>query len=410
MRLSNNLMYQSSLNSILNNQQNVSKAQEQVNTQKRVLTASDDPAAASRALQYTDRIQSNEQYSKNITMLNSRLNIEEGALENIKTALERAHTLTIQSGNGVYSAADREGLAEEIKALQSTVLDLMNSKTEDGKYIFSGYQDNTQTYSLDSSTGLYVYGGDQGQHMIKIAEGVDIKSSDNGFDAFEKVDARLDVVSNDGVVSGGITSSKVYVTEQGQFDTFHKQNYNPDPASAAGANTLNVITTAGSPNTYQIEQAGTILATGNINDSVIKFAGMEISVTPVATGQIDITLEAPKKENVLNSMSELIAGLTNPALTEEEFEQVIADSLVQISNAKNNVSLTQAGLGGRINTAEKVLQSNTDLDINNKSARSDLVDIDITEAITELTKQETALQASQATFGRLANLSLFDYL
>ena len=51
MRLSNNLMYQSSLNSILNNQQNVSKAQEQVNTQKRVLTASDDPAAASRALQ-----------------------------------------------------------------------------------------------------------------------------------------------------------------------------------------------------------------------------------------------------------------------------------------------------------------------------------------------------------------------
>ena len=158
MRLSNNLMYQSSLNSILNNQQNVSKAQEQVNTQKRVLTASDDPAAASRALQYTDRIQSNEQYSKNITMLNSRLNIEEGALENIKSALERAHTLTIQSGNGVYSAADREGLAEEIKALQSTVLDLMNSKTEDGKYIFSGYQDNTQTYSLDSSTGLYVYG------------------------------------------------------------------------------------------------------------------------------------------------------------------------------------------------------------------------------------------------------------
>ena len=137
---------------------------------------------------------------------------------------------------------------------------------------------------------------------------------------------------------------------------------------------------------------------------------MEISVTPVATGQIDITLEAPKKENVLNSMSELIAGLTNPALTEEEFEQVIADSLVQIMNAKNNVSLTQAGLGGRINTAEKVLQSNTDLDINNKSARSDLVDIDITEAITELTKQETALQASQATFGRLANLSLFDYL
>lgn len=410
MRLSNNLLYQTSLNSILNNQQNVNKAQEQVNTQKRVLTASDDPAAASRALQYTDRIQSNEQYSKNISMLTSRLDIEESALENIKSALEKAHTLTIQSGNGAYADIDREGIAEEIKALQSNVLDLMNSKTEDGKYIFSGYQDNTQTYSLDSSTGRYVYGGDQGQHTIKIAEGVNIKSSDNGFDAFEKVNARLNLASYDGTVSGGITSAKAFVVEQSQFDKFHKTNFNSDPAAPPGANTLNIITTLGTPNSYQIEQAGNVLATGNFDGSKIQFAGIEVNISPVATGQVDIELEAPKKENVLNSMSELIAGLTNPDLTDDEFKQVLADSLVQIDNAKNNVSLTQAGLGGRKNTAEKVLQSNTDLDINNKLARSDLVDIDITEAITELTKQETALQASQATFGRLAKLSLFDYL
>ena len=248
------------------------------------------------------------------------------------------------------------------------------------------------------------------QHKIKIAEGVNIKSSDNGFDAFERIDARLNITSNDGAVSGGIASSKVYVTEQSQFDTFHKNNFNPDPAAPGGANTINVITSLGSPNTYQIEQGGTVLATGNFESSTIKFAGMEINVSPVASGQIDITLEAPKKENVLNTMTQLIEGLTNHNLTQDEFEQVLGDSLVQISNAKNNVSLTQAGLGGRKNTAEKVLQSNTDLDINNKSARSDLVDIDITEAITELTKQETALQASQATFGRLAKLSLFDYL
>ncbi|MDQ2043044.1 flagellar hook-associated protein FlgL [Pseudoalteromonas sp. 20-92] len=410
MRLSNNLMYQNSLNSILNNQQSVNKAQEQVNTQKRVLTASDDPSASARALQYTDRIQSNEQYTKNITMLTSRLNIEEAALKGIKSALEKAHTLTIQAGNGAYDDVDRESIAEEIKALQSSVLDLMNSKTEDGKYIFSGYQDNTQTYALESSTGIYVYGGDQGEHKIKITEGVDIKSSDNGFDAFEKVDARLNVTSNDGTVIGGITSAKVFVTEQGQFDLFHKSNFDPDPAAPIGSNTINVITTVGTPNTYQIEQSGTILAAGDFGGSKISFAGLEISISPVASGQVDFALEAPKKENVLNSMNELIAGLTNPSLTQEEFKEVLADSLVQINNAKNNVSLTQAGLGGRINTADKVQQSNTDLDINNKSSRSGLVDIDITEAITELTKQETALQASQATFGRLANLSLFDYL
>ncbi|WKD24703.1 flagellar hook-associated protein FlgL [Pseudoalteromonas sp. KG3] len=410
MRLSNNQMYQNSLNSILNNQQNVNKAQEQVNTQKRVLTAADDPSATARALLYTDRIQTNEQYSKNITMLTSRLNTQESVLENIKGSLEKAYTLAIQAGNGVYTDIDREGIAEELKSIQSSVLDLMNAKTEDGKYIFSGYQDNTQTYSLDSSTGKYVYGGDQGQHKIKVAEGVEIKSSDNGFDTFEKVNARLNVASYDGVVSGGITSAKVYVREQAQFDAFHKANYNADPAAGAGANTFNIITTAGTPNTYQLEQGGNIVSTGSFEGSKIKLAGMEIDISPVANGQVDFTLEAPKKENILNTLSDLITGLTDPTISQEDYDQVLAAAMIQIDNSKNQVSLTEAGLGGRLNTAKKITQSNTDLDVNNKSSRADLVELDMAEAITELTKQETALQASQATFGRLAKLSLFDYL
>ncbi|HCV04971.1 flagellar hook-associated protein FlgL [Pseudoalteromonas sp. APAL1] len=410
MRISNNMMYKNNLNSILNSQQNVNKAQEQVNTQKRVLTAADDPSATARALLYSDRIQGNEQFTKNITMLNSRLTTEESVLQNIKGALESAYTLSIQAGNGAYSDIDREGIAEEVKALQSTVLDLMNAKTEDGKYIFSGYQDNTPTYSYDSASGRYEYGGDQGQHKIKVAEGVEIKSSDNGFDTFEKVNARLNVASNNGTVSGGITSSKIYVTEQGDFDSFHKSNYNADPAAAANANTLSFITTTGTPNTYVVQQAGVTIGSGSFENGKIEYQGMEISVSPVANGQIDVDLEAPQKENALNTLDDLIAGLTNPNLTQDEFDQVLADAIVQLDNAKNQVSLVQAGLGGRLNTAKKIEESNSDLDINNKAAKAELVELDMAEAITELTKQETALQASQATFGRLANLSLFDYL
>ncbi|MCO7248568.1 flagellar hook-associated protein 3 [Pseudoalteromonas sp. MEBiC 03607] len=410
MRISNNMMYKNNLNSILNSQQNVNKAQEQVNTQKRVLTAADDPSATARALLYSDRIQGNEQFTKNITMLNSRLTTEESVLQNIKGALESAYTLSIQAGNGAYSDIDREGIAEEVKALQSTVLDLMNAKTEDGKYIFSGYQDNTPTYSYDSASGRYEYGGDQGQHKIKVAEGVEIKSSDNGFDTFEKVNARLNVASNNGTVSGGITSSKIYVTEQGDFDSFHKSNYNADPAAAANANTLSFITTTGTPNTYVVQQAGVTIGSGSFDEGKINFKGMQVTIDPVANGQVDVDLEAPQKENALNTLDDLIAGLTAPNLTQEEFDQVLADAVVQLNNAKNQVSLVQAGLGGRLNTAKKIEESNSDLDINNKAAKAELVELDMAEAITELTKQETALQASQATFGRLANLSLFDYL
>jgi flagellar hook-associated protein 3 FlgL len=71
---------------------------------------------------------------------------------------------------------------------------------------------------------------------------------------------------------------------------------------------------------------------------------------------------------------------------------------------------TQASLGGRMNVLERVTDSNSALDIQNQSNRSSLLEVDMAAAISELTQQETALQASQATFGRLAKLSLFDYI
>jgi flagellar hook-associated protein 3 FlgL len=411
MRLSHNMIYKNNLNSILNNQQEVNKAQEQVTTQKRVLSASDDPSAMARALLYGDKIQTNEQYTKNLTMLKSRLDTQEGVLENIKDSLTRAHVLTVQAGNGALTKPDRAALSEELSAIKTAVLDLMNSKSEDGRYIFSGYQDNTKTFSYDSTSGRYSYDGDQGQHKIKVAEGVEIKSSDNGFDVFESVEQRLNVVSNTGLtVTGGISSASVYVKEQGPFDQFHKANYNPDPTAPAGSNTFTLDMTAGTPNSYNLRQGGTVIQTGNFTGTKIEIAGMEFGIDVVATGTVEFELESPKKDNVLNTLDDLVAALTNNNIADTDYRQVLADSMIGIENAKNLVSQTQSGLGGRLNTATRITEANSDLDTNNKLAKAELVELDMAEAITELTKHETALQASQATFGRLSNLSLLDYI
>ncbi|MEO2266933.1 flagellar hook-associated protein FlgL [Pseudoalteromonas pernae] len=414
MRLSNNQIFQNGLSSILENQVKVSRSQEQINTQRKVLTASDDPSAITRAILYGDAIEVNEQLTKNLNLLTSRLETEESVLTNIKNSIQRAHTLTIQAGDGAYSVKDREGLAEELSALQENLLDLMNAKSEDGKFIFSGYQDNKQSYQFDSATGRYVYGGDQGQHKITVAEGVSIRSSDNGFDVFEKVPARLNVTSNTATTAGAVTGATVYVKEQNAFNQFHQSLYNSDPTAPATANTLTVDIAAGPPDTYQVLQDGVALTppvTGNyVAGEPIKFGGLEIKLQGAAPGQINFDLEKPARENVLNTLEDLIAGITAPGLSNDDYQQVLADGLVQLSNALNQVSLTQAGLGGRLNTAQRIEMSNADVDINNKSARADLVEVDMAEAVTELTRHETALQASQATFNRLSNLSLFDYL
>ncbi|MBB1327022.1 flagellar hook-associated protein FlgL [Pseudoalteromonas sp. SR45-1] len=417
MRLSNNLMYQNNINKILDNQQGVANAQERVTTGEKYLTTSEAPAAISQAMLYSNKIQTNEQYTKNIDQLNGRLETEESVLQSINSNIQQAQELTIQAGNGVYTKDDLKTFASELSGIQQTLANLMNTRSEDGKFIFSGYQDSTQPYQFDSAAGMYTYNGDQGQHQITIAEGVSIKASDNGFDTFEKTNARLNVESNTASVSGSITAASVYVDGQAEFDKFHQANYNADPTALATANTYSVLVSPGAtatdPQTYEIYRDGAALTpavTGEVTDEPIDFAGMKIEFEGTAPGQLDFSLEKPGKENVLNTLQALITGLNDGTLEGDDFQQVLADGLVQLQNASEQVVFTQASLGGRMNALERVSDSNLALDIQNKSNRSNLVEVDMAEAISELTKQETALQASQATFGRLTNLSLFDYL
>jgi flagellar hook-associated protein 3 FlgL len=420
MRLSNNLIFQNSINKILQNQNSVASAQQRVNTGQKYLATSEAPAAISQAMLYENKIQTNEQYTKNINQLNARLTTEESVLQSINDNIQAAKDITLQAGNGAYTQDDIKALAVELSEIQQTLADLMNSRSEDGKYIFSGYQDSIQPFQFDAASGSYLYKGDQGQHKVTIAEGVSIKSSDNGYDIFEKTNARLNVASNTGTIPtltppNNITAGSVYVDKQGVFDQFHKANYN---ALVGSQNTFNVKVVPGAnpgePQQYEILRAGNPLnppVTGAVQaGEPIEFAGMKIHLTGTPPGQFDLSLEKPHKENVLNTLQGLISGLNSGDLSGEGFQQVLNDGVVQLQNATEQVLFTQASLGGRMNALERVSDSNAALDVEYKSNKANLVEIDMAEAISELTKQETALQASQATFGRLAKLSLFDYL
>ncbi|MFP3374200.1 hypothetical protein SB756_33070, partial [Pseudomonas sp. SIMBA_068] len=82
---------------------------------------------------------------------------EETVLSSITDAIQKAQTLTIQAGNGALNTNDKVSISKELEELQQTLLSLMNTRSEDGKYIFSGYQDSTQPYQFETSSGKYNY-------------------------------------------------------------------------------------------------------------------------------------------------------------------------------------------------------------------------------------------------------------
>ena len=85
--------------------------------------------------------------------------------------------------------------------------------------------------------------------------------------------------------------------------------------------------------------------------------------------------------------------------------------------AQDNLSLGQTqltsargSLGARATRLDLDADQLTATQANRESARSDLEDTDFTSTIAELQKTITVLQATQASFTKLASLSLFDYL
>lgn len=407
MRLSFSQKYQINLNAILNAQEKLQTASAKLEKQTKILSPSDDPAGSARVVALDQQISQVTQYQSNSVLLKNSLDMEETALSSIRSASDQARALIVSLGNGAYSQLDRTAIARQLDNIKTQIFDLMNQKDTNGGHLFSGFQEQTQPYSLDLSTGRYVYNGDEGQKSMQVSPSVTIASNDSGKDIFEDVNARFKTDSV--AISGGLTAGKIVVQNQSVFDDFYRQNY--DGQTAANNDYQLVIDGA---NNYEIMRNGasqTPAVTGVYTPGTpVTFKGLSLQAEGSGPGQLDFSLKAPEKINILNTLTDLVSAIEINQLSGDALSEAIADALVQIDNAALKVDSAMSGVGGRQNVLDSVFEGNEDLQINNKGFRAQIYEVDYAEALTELTKQETALQAVQSTFSRVTSTSLFDYL
>ncbi|NQZ10957.1 MAG: flagellar hook-associated protein 3, partial [Algicola sp.] len=189
----------------------------------------------------------------------------------------------------------------------------------------------------------------------------------------------------------------------------------PNYDTTTPANNIFDVTYAGPPDTYSITNNGTgavgVPATPFSPIDGINFQGLNIKGQGTAPGSVlSFTLSTPAKQNILTTINDLhkalnVGGGFTPVLSE-----ALKDAMVQITNSADQVAVVQASLGGRLNVVDSILSSNLEINHANQKTRSDLAEIDYAEAVTILMKEESALEAAQATFGRVSRLSLFDFI
>lgn len=194
MRISNSTIFQQNTSQIDKLMTGLSKSQQEVSSGKRVVTASDDPAAAARLLDIGKMQADGKQYAKNRVAAKGTLGMVDGALGNVANLLTSTKTLAVQAGNATLDDSQRKILSTQLQTHIDQLRSLANSRDGTGNYLFSGYQTSTAPYAKDPATGIISYQGDQGQPSVEVAQGLQTQTGFPGQSVFGSGDG--DVFNN----------------------------------------------------------------------------------------------------------------------------------------------------------------------------------------------------------------------
>jgi flagellar hook-associated protein 3 FlgL len=304
MRISTLTLFDSGAARIGEVQSDLQKTQQQIASGRRIVSPSDDPTAAARALTLTQAQSLNTQYGVNRQSAESTLSLQDGNLSDVTELIQNIQSTIISVGNGSITNANRSAIATTLNANLQSLIGLANATDGQGNYLYSGYQIGTVPF-VQSATGA-TYLGDNGQQLLQVDSTRRIAATTPGSQVFQ---------------GGG----------QDVFQTL-----------------TNLVT---------------------------------LLQTPVVTAA---------------DQANLSAGLQT--------------ATANVTLAQNNISTVRAAIGSRVQELNSLDTAGDSRNTQYSQTLSTLQDLDYTKALTQLTQQQTTLQAAQKSFAQTAGLNLFTYL
>ena len=124
-------------------------------------------------------------------------------------------------------------------------------------------------------------------------------------------------------------------------------------------------------------------------------------------------VESTNKQGLLTTISRFSAalkGVDGSADSKAEFAKIVASTLANLQNGINNMASIQGDVGARQNMLDNTNDLHADTELYGQKILSQLQDVDYAEASTRLQLQTMILSASQQSFIKVSQLSLFTYM
>jgi flagellar hook-associated protein 3 FlgL len=397
MRISTAGMHHAALNALLGQQSVLSRTQQQIASGKRVQTPADDPVAAVHIMELQRALAESDQFTLNADMAKNRLTLEEQALADANTLITRVRELTVQGNNGSVDPTSRRMLATEVRSRLKELVDIANRRDANSEFLFSGYATLTQPFA---QTGASIgYFGDQGNRALQIGPDQRIVDGHSGSDVFMAVtegNGTFVTTATAGNAGNGVIAGGTLV----------------DPAQwVPGDYTLRFTSATGD---YEILEGATVVATGAYTqNSTISFNGANINMTGMPAQNDSFSIARSRSEDMFTTLSNLATTLESSTLTSAErarFNSDMATVLQQLDQTGDHLLNVRAEVGARLSAIDGAQEALADRKVELETTTSQLRDLDYAEAVSRMNQQLVGLQAAQASYSKIAQLSLFDYL
>jgi flagellar hook-associated protein 3 FlgL len=384
----------------------MARTQNQLATNKRMLTAADDPIASARALEVTQSKSLNTQYAANRSNANSSLSLVEGALSDSGDLLIDVQTLVVQAGNGALSKADLGLIATEIEGRMQDLLGVANTGDGTGGYLFSGYRGTTIPF-IQTESGA-AYQGDQGQRKLQVGSSRSVAISDSGSAIFENNrtgNGRYQTVVVDGNRGSGVATTGS-VSDATKL-TGHDYKIEFKVAGTPAVTTYTVTDSSGAP-------AGPLPTDEPyVSGKQITFDGTSFSITGAPANGDKFEVKPSQKESVFTTMTSLVKALRaagDDTASRATLSNKLNTASEGLKTSLDNVLTVRASVGSRMKELDYLDSSGSDLGIQYDATLSKLQDLDIVKAISQYATQQTTLEAAQKSFKTMSSLSLFNYI
>lgn len=421
MRVSTSHMHNTGVQNMTTQQTQINETHSQLSSGRRVLQPSDDPSSAARVLDLERTVSSIERFNRNNEMARNRLSMSEGVMEQVGNSLQRIRELTVQAANGSQDPQTRGYIAAEIRERYEQLLQLGNSLDGNGEYLFAGSKTKTRPFSIEPG-GEVEYHGDQNSRKVRVGPGRQIGVDHSGFEAFMKIpngNGRFQAYESQDNQGTGVVSVvdqsvqdidpqyeeyRIKFFEDANGDMRYMVERRHDATDSSGWE--HVHPPAGSdgqpPNVGELPK----YAPGS---TIEVEQGVRVEVQGEPAQGDTFTVSTSRPQSIFETVHNLIGALEEKG-EGPHFRNAVNRALGDVDLALENIFHIRAEIGARLSTLDSEKASNEAALVDLKGAISNEEDLDYAEATGRFNKQISGLEAAQATFGRVQDLSLFNYL